>query len=235
MDFMFLNVRRAPFDDLQVRRALNYATDRERIVELSGGPQVAAPTCQIVPPGLPGYVPYCPFGATPDLERAQHLVAESGRAGQRVVVTVPLSKRQVGRYFVGVLKDLGFRASLHVAGSDSAYLAEIEAPGSTAQIGYSGWSADYLTASSFIQPNFACAPNPPHICDATLTRQIERARLAQGAEAAKLWAAADRRLVDLAAAVPLTSSRELVFVSKRVGNLQSHPQWGTLLDQLWVR
>ena len=35
---MFLNVRGAPFDDERVRRALNYATDRHRIVALGGGP-----------------------------------------------------------------------------------------------------------------------------------------------------------------------------------------------------
>jgi hypothetical protein len=27
----------------------------------------------------------------------------------------------------------------------------------------------------------------------------------------------------------------VVFVSKRVGNYQFHPQWGLLLDQLWVK
>jgi hypothetical protein len=26
-----------------------------------------------------------------------------------------------------------------------------------------------------------------------------------------------------------------IFVSKRVGNYQQHPQWGTLFSQLWVR
>jgi hypothetical protein len=27
----------------------------------------------------------------------------------------------------------------------------------------------------------------------------------------------------------------VVFVSKRVGNVQHHAQWFTLLDELWVR
>jgi hypothetical protein len=25
------------------------------------------------------------------------------------------------------------------------------------------------------------------------------------------------------------------FVAKRVGNVEQHPQWGVLLDRLWVR
>jgi hypothetical protein len=43
------------------------------------------------------------------------------------------------------------------------------------------------------------------------------------------------RLVDLAPAVPRTNHRSVVYVSRRVGNVQSHQAWFTLLDQLWVR
>jgi hypothetical protein len=27
----------------------------------------------------------------------------------------------------------------------------------------------------------------------------------------------------------------VVFVSRRVGNVQSNPEWGVLFDQMWVR
>jgi len=36
-------------------------------------------------------------------------------------------------------------------------------------------------------------------------------------------------------AVPLVDRNDVAFVSKRVGNYQFHPQWGTLFDQLWVK
>ena len=45
----------------------------------------ATPTCQILPPNIPGYVRYCPYGA-PDLRTARRLVAASGTRGMRVVV-----------------------------------------------------------------------------------------------------------------------------------------------------
>jgi hypothetical protein len=35
--------------------------------------------------------------------------------------------------------------------------------------------------------------------------------------------------------VPFVARNHVAFVSPRVGNYQFHPQWGTLLDQLWVR
>jgi peptide/nickel transport system substrate-binding protein len=93
--YAWLNAHRRPFDDPRVRLALNLALDRRRVVEASGGPEAAAPTCQILPPGMPGYRPTCTFTVAPsaagvwtapDLARARRLVAASGR--QRIRVDV---------------------------------------------------------------------------------------------------------------------------------------------------
>ena len=49
------------------------------------------------------------------------------------------------------------------------------------------------------------------------------------------WAAIDRRVTDLAPAIPLTNRRSVDIVSPRVGNVQHHVTGYTLLEQLWVR
>jgi peptide/nickel transport system substrate-binding protein len=91
--FVFLNMRVPPFDDVRVRRALNYALDRNAIVRAFGGPEQAQPTCQVLPPNLQGYRPYCPYSANPtpggtwsapDLPRAMRLIGASGTRGMRV-------------------------------------------------------------------------------------------------------------------------------------------------------
>jgi hypothetical protein len=64
---------------------------------------------------------------------------------------------------------------------------------------------------------------------------IDRARAADVGDAPAAWAAVDRRVVDLAAAIPYVNTRATVFVSKRVGNVTYHPTYSTLLDQMWVR
>ncbi len=73
--FFRLNVRRPPFGDERVRRALALAVDREAIVSriLHGGQQTAT---AITPPGLPDYIP--PTGATTDFAAARRLLAEAG-------------------------------------------------------------------------------------------------------------------------------------------------------------
>ena len=127
MEFIPLNTRVPPFNSLLARRALNYAIDRRKIVEMYGGPTVATPTCQPLLPGLLGYQRYCPYtlhptpdGAwtAPDLALAKKLVDESGTKGDVVTVwgspdegAVP---PQEAAYITQVLRSLGYRARLHM-------------------------------------------------------------------------------------------------------------------------
>jgi plasmid stabilization system protein ParE len=50
----------------------------------------------------------------------------------------------------------------------------------------------------------------------------------------RAWATVDRMIVDRAATVPYANDLQLTLLSPRVGNYQFNPQWGALLDQLWV-
>ena len=244
-DWIFFNTQRRPFDDLGVRRAVNLALDRDRVVELSGGRESGQPTCQVLPLGFPGYAPYCPHTApptatgrwtAPDMEQARRLVAASGRAGDHIIVRVPDFREAVGRYYARLLDDLGFRTTVRVLSFDED---DSWVPAARAQTGFVGWGADYLAPSTFVKTGFECGSRGTYnlslICDKTLERQIARAVARPPEEAAAAWARADHRLTDLAAVAPLTSRRTVVLVSERVGNVKRHPQWSTLLDQLWVR
>jgi YVTN family beta-propeller protein len=253
--WVYLNTRVPPFDDLRVRRALNYATDRKALVELTGG--IARPTCQILPPSFPGYRPYCPYTRKPnpagtwtgpDLAKARALVAASGTAGSRVEVVglEDVVALHVARYFVSLVRQLGYRTSLRVLGFPKAF----EYAGDSrnrAQIGAGGWFADSLAASNFFQPLFTCAsfvPKSPanlnlfEYCNQRLDARMKEAATLQASDpvrANELWAEIDRAIVDQAVALPWASPDRRVLVSERVGNFQNHPLWGTLFDQLWVK
>ena len=62
-----------------------------------------------------------------------------------------------------------------------------------------------------------------------------RCRLEDPAAAGALWAEIDRAIVDQAPYLWLVNPIAVDFVSERVGNYQCSPQWGVLLNQLWVR
>ena len=80
--FAVLDTRVPPFDDVDVRRAMNLALDRDRIVQIFGGEAAARATCQQLPPNFPGYEPYCPYTSEPRPRRGG--VVDAGRTWRRL-------------------------------------------------------------------------------------------------------------------------------------------------------
>jgi peptide/nickel transport system substrate-binding protein len=245
-DFFQFNTRLPPFDDVRVRRALNFAVDRREVVRIYGGREAATPTCQVLPPGAPGYRRYCPYsihgdGAAgrPDIGRARTLVAASGTRGMHVTVwgwtdDAAIRPRLV-RYTAAVLRSIGYRADVHLVPHrfldppPKRLLGQI-------QLIPAGWGD---TTNGFFATWFACAGVNSHgwFCDPGIDREIGDAKSFQATSpraAAALWAKIDRELVDQAAWVPLVNERTVEFVGARVRNYQLHPYWGFIADQAWL-
>src|SRR3954447_3815770 len=247
----FVNVRARPFDDPRARRALNYAIDRRRMVKLAGGASLAALSCQVLPPGLPGYAPTCPFTrdatpgggwSAPDLPRARRLIAATGSHGARVQVWGFPKYAAVTRYAGEVLRRLGYRVRVRIIPLP-AYFDYVSDSRHHAQVGFVGWIDDFLTPSSFFAP-FRCAElvpdsvtnaNPSEFCDRGLDAAYAAALAARGTDANARWAALDRRVLAASPTVPVFNRRTLLLVSDRLGNAQMHQELGPLLDQFWVR
>jgi YVTN family beta-propeller protein len=245
--YIALNTDRAPFDDVRARRALSYAVDRRRVVDLVGGPARAQITCQFLPPNLPGYEPYCPYTfdpnpagtwTAPDIARARRLVGASGTKKMRVEMLLNRFWARLGPDLRSVLEKLGYDATVRIVDDDEKYFGAIYGR-RRFQAAVSAWKADYYAPSNFLVPNFACSSeNLSGFCDRELDALIRRAAAAQiGDRAASipLWAQADSALTDAVAVVPLYNERSTVLLSTRTGNFQSHPVFGALLSQLWVR
>ena len=256
-EWLDLNTREAPFNDLRVRQALNLAIDRNRIVKLYGGPAEATPTCQVIPPTVLGHVPYCPYTRAPspsgryvgpNLARARRLIVASGTRGDDVTLATDPADPQdepVARYTVSLLRTLGYRAHLRVLtpSSLSAVLNDYRHP---PQMHPNSWIADVPSPSDWITLQLSCAAwHPPTqltnhalFCDPTVDRLAARAAEHQStnpAAAARLWARADRDITNLAPWVPTVNETGTDLVSARVGNYQYVPTIGALIDQLWVR
>jgi YVTN family beta-propeller protein len=246
--FVFLNTRRAPFDDIRVRRALNYAVDRRKVAALHGGPAVAQPTCQVLPPAMPGYDRYCPYTVgpessgewkAPDLEQARRLIAASGTKGEKIVVwTFPFFGSEA-RYFVSLLRRLGYRAQLKELQDLGSYFTTLNRTPSV-QAGFAGWFGSLSAAELFTELDCRFTGNWARFCDARIEAQVRRLTREQASDptaGTALAARIDREIVDRAPWVPLFTPRFADFVSKRVGNYQAntYASSSVLLDQLWVR
>lgn len=104
--YLHLRVDRPPFDDPRVRRAVDLALDRRRLVRdmLAGQ---GTPATQMVSPQVFGYAPQLP--ATPyDPAAARRLLAEAGHAGGLELELEHRRGRNVGA-LVAQLAAVGFR------------------------------------------------------------------------------------------------------------------------------
>jgi YVTN family beta-propeller protein len=234
---MALTTTAPPFNDVRTRQALNYAVDRDELVRAWGGSDTFRGSCQVLPPGFPGYAPYCRYAT--DLARAHRLVAQSGTSGDPVTVAVDPSRRAVGQYIERVLTDLGYKARLDVAATDQDYYNGVWGGQQRAEVIEIGWGPNYPAASNFLQELFSChSENPRPFCDPEVEANIQSAlalQQSQPAAAGREWQQADRAVVDRAALLSLGFPLDAVVTSRRVGNYLYQPGQSGLIDQLWVK
>jgi YVTN family beta-propeller protein len=255
--YITLNTRVPPFDSLDARRAVAFAIDRKRLVQLSGGRDLYEATCQLLPLGLGGYRRFCPYSRSsaadggyrgPDLAEAKRLVAASGTKGMSVVLNFGapyVAHSPLPAYLLSLMRELGYRARIRVV-SGKQYGSESFDPHFKWQLLSGGWYSDWPSASSFFSP-LTCASFQPdatnqnfsEFCDRGMDAEIARAQslqLVNPQAAARIWAEVDRTVVDQAPVVPFVSPRAVDLTSARVGNYV-YSLWigDVFLDQLWVR
>ena len=244
--FMSPDIRVPPFNDVRVRRALNFAVDRAEVQKLIG--LGTPPTCQILPSNFPGYDPYCPYTlapgdvwTAPDLDAARSLVAESGTEGMRVTVwSTPNFDPEVAVYFRDLLEELGYRATLKNVKNSDPYFAAVYGSPRRAHLALVGWFTDYVNESGYLVPVLTCNAfvNESGFCDEDIDRRMDRAarlQITDPTAAHQLWSEIEHDLVDQAPWIPLVARQWVNLVSERIGNFQVSPQYGPLVELMWVQ
>ncbi len=255
--YFALNTQRPPFNNVKARQAINYAADRSAYVKIAGGPSLAAPTCQILPPNFPGYKPYCPYTAGtdhtkwtgPDLAKAKQLVQQSGTAGMKVVVNSDNeSNKAIAQQMVSDLNKIGYKASAQLLNASIQYpFVQNSDNSSKWNVAYSAWYQDYPAPSDFlnvllgcgsIHPHSDASPNIAAFCNKTIQAQMTQAEnlgLSSPTSANNTWAQVDHAVTDQAPWVDLYNPKQIDFLSSRVHGYQWNPQWYILIDQQWLK
>lgn len=243
-EYFWLNTSKPPFDDIRVRRAVNYAVDRPVFAALSGG--LLQPTQQILPPDLPGYRKLSLYPH--DMEKARRLIAAANPADRDITLWTYAGPNhlapQAVLYFAAVLDELGFTVHLRTLGTER-YFSVIENPRQpNLDAGLGGWFANFPDPGAYIGETVGTPVTPfynenlAQFSVPKLRREMERldARPTATTPAAG-YAALDRAYMGLAPWVPIGNISKPLFTSARIdtGVVVSNPAFGVDLTSLRLR
>jgi len=221
--YFWMNNQKAPFNDLRVRQAVNYALDPGTLRRLSGG--MLRPAQQILPAGMPGHADYTLYPG-PDMDRAKKLIAEANPSDRNVTVWTaddPQRKR-IGTYYEDLLTELGFTVTLKVVPGSKWNQTIGDSSTPDLDTGLGRWFQDFPHPDDFFRPllkgtnilpvnnnNFARVAIP-----ANDAKQAELVTKQLSPEVEREYAALDRAYMEQAVWAPYGSEQYATFMSDRM-------------------
>lgn len=239
--YIFINTTRVT--DLDVRRALNYAFDRDAYIKAVGGYDVADPATTIMSPVTPGYKEYDVFpeaGAdapggphTGNPELAMELL-EGKEVGTLKYCT---ANTELNQEIAAVVQAAFARAGIEIEPEfiDPAnYFPTVSSRSTDCDLMRSGWGQDWPDAETVIgtimdgaqireEGNF----NYSYFSDPEIEAKIEELRRVEdrGAVAAEYGELDELIMREHAPLIPAHHGRDFVLFGPRVGNAFVGPAW----------
>jgi peptide/nickel transport system substrate-binding protein len=148
--YFWMNTQTPPFDDVRVRRAVNYAVDPEALERIFA--DTLEKTQQVLPPLMPGYRQFELYPH--NLVKAKKLITEADPADRKITVwTFNLAPSdEAGEYYEQVLRQLGFETTLKIV--DFANYFTLIGNSSTPDLdtGFANWLLDYPHPNDYFAP-----------------------------------------------------------------------------------
>jgi len=151
--FFWMNTKQPPFDDVEVRQAVNHAVDPRALERIYAGQLTGSQ--QVLPEGMPGHedLELYPY----DVDKAKQMIEEADPSDMDITVWSDSESpnNEAGEYFTEVLRELGFDAKLKLLTADNytAVIGNESTPNLDA--GWSNWYQDYPHPNDFFQPLLA--------------------------------------------------------------------------------
>jgi peptide/nickel transport system substrate-binding protein len=220
--YFWMNTTQPPFDDPEVRKAVNYAVDSAALERIYSGSLVAAH--QILPQGMPGHEPFDLYPH--DMAKAKELLAKANPADRDITVWTnnESPNDEAGAYYQDVLSKLGFDAKLKTINAQVYFqqITNISTP--DLDTGWVNWFADYPHPNDYFQPQLAGESiipignsNLAQFDDPKLNAKIaELAEQQLGSEQEDEYAQLDREFMEQAPWAPYGTNTVSTFVSSDI-------------------
>lgn len=219
-----------PLTDVRVRKALNHAIDREKLVRyLLNGMGYAAQS-GFVPYGMPGFDSEAVPGFTFDLDKSRKLLAEAGYPNgqglpEMTLYSTPLYAN-ISEFIQKSFENIG--VAMDVQNLQGGTLRS-ETRNSRINLWRGSWIADYPDGENYLallySPNTVPnGPNTTHYANARFDSLYRAAILVTNDSARyEIYQAMDRLMLEDAPVIPLYYDRSIRILQKNVSGLVGNP------------
>lgn len=232
--FFWLNTTQAPFNDVRVRQAVQYAIDPAAIERIYSGRMSGLQ--QILPPGMPGYKKLNLYPH--NVKKAKELIAEANPSDREITVWTDNegATKDAATYYQGVLEEIGFKVTLKALDPDNYFAVIGNSSTPDLDTGWASWFEDYPNPNDFLQPLLSeesIAPtngtNLARFADPPLSKKIvELGEQPLGAQQEAEYAQLDKEFMEQAPLAPYGTSTSSTFVSSAIDleNVVFNPTFG---------
>ncbi len=240
--YVVFDVKRPPFDDVNVRKAFSMAFDREKFVQVVMRGH-AVPARGLYPPALPGYNPNLrplPY----DPEQARQLLKQSKYGGPEGLPPIVFTNAGYGTS-VGLdvsamvemwQRNLGVKITVENI-EPNFYYDQIYSGQHSGQMYSTGWCADYPDPENFADVLFhtGSPQNNGHYSNPELDRLLEQARTERDVnQRIAMYQQAEQMIVDDAAVLFTVHWIDYVLVKPYVKGYVLTPIDISLERYLWL-
>ncbi|WP_112248844.1 ABC transporter substrate-binding protein [Kribbella monticola] len=234
LEYLAMNNKRPALSNPAVRKAIEYAVDKQAVQVAEGGPEFGGEIATtLITPGMDGYTKYDLYQAPPngDPEKAKQLLAAAGVSNLSLVLAADNAPTglSVAQAIQQGLKKAGITVTIKPYDSDA--LTEVQTgPKGDYDLTVSSWLPDFPSAIGNIQPLFASSEignggyNMSRYSNPAVDAAINAATgESDRAKAATAWGAIDQQIMKDAPLVPLIYARNAFLHGSKVQNFYLPP------------
>ena len=241
-----ISVKVPPFDNIDCRIAVQYATDKVAIQTVRGGPDAGgAIGFNMLPPNIdghdPDFAPYTGKSGQPDLQKAKDALAKCGKPdGFNTVIAVRNKGKEpkVAEALQQALAKVGIKATIDSSDPSLYFRSTIGSPDNVHKKGYgimiAGWGADFPTGYGYMDvlvDGDKILPsgnnNYEELNEPAIQSLIKQAvESTDPTKTAKLWGQINTKVMDSATLVPFVYDKALNYRNPRLTNVYIDEYYG---------
>jgi peptide/nickel transport system substrate-binding protein len=238
--FFGISTKVPPFDNIECRKAVQYATDKVALQTARGGPLAGGDIAtDMIPTTLsghdPGLTPYTGTAGKPDVDKAKAALSACGKPNgfTTTIATQSTAKgRKVAEAMQQALAKVGITAQIDASDPSAYFSTTIGTPDIVHKKNYGlmmmGWGADYPANAGYLQvlvdgrliQEHGGNNNTPELNDPEINSLIDEANKENdAAKSAALWKQIDKLVMDSAVYVPFVYDKALNYRNPRTTNV----------------